>query len=211
MSSLYGFGFEVINRGGSVPSGTVTLPNLPPVGLPSNFKTSQVTFYGPRGSVQYTRNNLRGKDESLSLTAFAGRLDQRAGIYYIDPTFAGRHWKSTSSFSYERDEENPIFSSQQEIGSYQIQRFIDRAKRTSSSSNTATAKPILPASKYPCWCQPRISTSASPALEQTSPTTRAIALSMNTKACSALSRSISTQANSAAASILQNSPRKLLL
>ena len=46
----YGFGFEVINRGGSVPSGTVAVPNLPPVGLPSNFKTSQVTFYGPRGS-----------------------------------------------------------------------------------------------------------------------------------------------------------------
>ena len=126
---LYGFGFEVINRGGSVPSGTVTLPNLPPVGLPSNFKTSQVTFYGPRGSVQYTRNNLRGKDESLSLTAFAGRLDQRAAIYYIAPTFRWSHWKTTSSFSYERDEENPIFSSQQEIGSYQFQRFIDRAKK----------------------------------------------------------------------------------
>jgi len=36
----YGFGFEVINRGGSIPSGTVALPNLPPVGLPSNFTTS---------------------------------------------------------------------------------------------------------------------------------------------------------------------------
>ena len=45
----YGFGFEVINRGGSIPSGTVALPNLPPVGLPSNFTTSQTTFYGPRG------------------------------------------------------------------------------------------------------------------------------------------------------------------
>jgi outer membrane protein insertion porin family len=40
----YGFGFEVINRGGSIPSGTVALPNLPPVGLPSGFKTSQATF-----------------------------------------------------------------------------------------------------------------------------------------------------------------------
>jgi len=125
----YGFGFEVINRGGSVPSGTVTLPNLPPVGLPSNFKTSQVTFYGPRGSVQYTRNNLRGKEESLSLTAFAGRLRQTAAIYYIDPIFHWSSWKSTVSSSFERDEENPIFSSQQEVGSYQIQRFIDHAKK----------------------------------------------------------------------------------
>src|SRR6202041_849264 len=80
----YGFGFEVINRGGSIPSGTVALPNLPPVGLPSNFTASQVTFYGPRGSVQYTRNNFRGKGESLSFTAFAGRLDQRVAAYYTD-------------------------------------------------------------------------------------------------------------------------------
>ncbi len=125
----YGFGFEVINRGGSIPSGTVTLPNLPPVGLPSGFQSSQVTFYGPRGTVQYTRNNLRGKGESLSLTAFAGRLDQRAAIYYIDPNLRWSSWKSTVSFSAERNEENPIFSSQQEIGTYQIQRFIDSARK----------------------------------------------------------------------------------
>jgi len=125
----YTFGFEVINRGGSVPSGTVALPNLPPVGLPSGFKTSQVTFWGPRGSAQYTRNNIRGKDETLSLTAFAGRLDQRGAIYYIDPSFHWTSWKSTVSTSFERDEENPIFSSQQLIASYQIQRFIDSAKK----------------------------------------------------------------------------------
>jgi outer membrane protein assembly factor BamA len=125
----YGFGFEVINRGGSIPSGTVALPNLPPVGLPSNFKTSQVTFYGPRGTLQYTRNNLRGKGEQLSLTAFAGRLDQRGAIYYIDPNFRWSSWKSTASFTAERNEANPIFSSQQEVASYQIQRYIDHARK----------------------------------------------------------------------------------
>lgn len=125
----YSFGFEVVNRGGSIPSGTVALPNLPPVGLPSNFTTSQVTFYGPRGSVEYTRNNLRGKGEQLSLTAFAGRLDQRGSIYYIDPNFRWSNWKSTASFTAERNEENPIFSSQQEIASYQVQRYIDEARK----------------------------------------------------------------------------------
>ena len=125
----YGFGFEVINRGGSVPSGTVAVPGLPPVGLPSDYTTSEATFWGPRGSLQYTRNNLRGKGESLSVTAFGGRLDQRAGIYYIDPNFRWSSWKSTASFSAERNEENPIFSSQQEIGSLQIQRYIDSAKK----------------------------------------------------------------------------------
>ncbi len=124
----YGFGFEVINRGGSVPSGTVALPNLPPIGLPSNFTTSQTTFYGPRGTFQYTRNNVRGKGESISFTGFGGRLDQRGAAYYIDPNFFWSKWTSTASFSAERNEENPIFSSQQELGSYQVQRFLDTKK-----------------------------------------------------------------------------------
>lgn len=125
----YGFGFEVINRGGSIPSGTVALPNLPPVGLPSNFKTSQTTFFGPRGTFEYTRNNVRGKAESLSFTAFAGRLDQRLAAYYIDPTFRWSPWKATTSLSYEKNEENPIFSSQQELGTVQIQRALDVAQK----------------------------------------------------------------------------------
>jgi outer membrane protein insertion porin family len=124
----YGFGFEVINRGGSIPSGTVALPNLPPVGLPSNFTTSQTTYYGPRGTFQYTRNNVRGKGESLSATAFAGRLDQRVAGYYIDPNFRWSSWGSTTSILAERDEENPVYSSQVENGSYQLQRFIDSKK-----------------------------------------------------------------------------------
>lgn len=125
----YGFGFEVIERGGSIPSGTVALPNLPPVGLPANFKTNESTFYGPRGTAQYTRNNLLGKGESLSVTAFAGRLDQRAAVYYIDPNFRWSQWKATTDLSIERNEENPIFSAQIATGSVQFQRPLDRAKK----------------------------------------------------------------------------------
>lgn len=125
----YGIGFEVINRGGSIPSGTVALPNLPPIGLPSNFKTSQTTFYGPRGTFEYTRNNIRGKGETLSITGFAGRLDQRAAVYYMNPTFRWSPWRLTPSFSYEKNEENPIYSSQQELGTVQIQRAIDHAQK----------------------------------------------------------------------------------
>lgn len=124
----YGFGFEVIERGGSVPSGTVALPNLPPIGLPSTFTTSQKTFYGPRGTFEYTRNNVRGEGESLSLTAFAGRLDQRGAAYYIDPHFRWSNWRTTASISVESNEENPIFSSQIELGSYQFQRYVGDGK-----------------------------------------------------------------------------------
>jgi outer membrane protein assembly factor BamA len=146
----YGFGFEVINRGGSVPSGTVALPNLPPVGLPSNFTTSQTTYYGPRGTAQYTRNNVRGKGESFSLTAFAGRLDQRAAAYYIDPEFRWSQWKATTSLSVERNEENPIFSSQQGLGGLQLQRALDKAKTLSlflrySFSQTDLTRVEIPA------------------------------------------------------------------
>ena len=140
----YGFGFEFINRGGSVPSGTVALPNLPPVGLPSNFTTSQTTFYGPRGTVQYTRNNFRGKGESLSLTGFAGRLDQRGAIYYIDPNFRWSSWRASTSFSADRNEENPIFSSQQEIGSFQLQRYIDHAQKNTLFLRYSFSKTDLP-------------------------------------------------------------------
>jgi outer membrane protein insertion porin family len=146
----YGLGFEVINRGGSIPSGTVALPNLPPIGLPSSFTTSEVTYYGPRGSFQYTRNNLRGKGESLSVTGFAGRLDQRGAIYYIDPNFRWSVWTATTSFSAERDEENPIFSSQQETASLQVQRPIDRSKKNTfflrySFNKTDLTRVLIPA------------------------------------------------------------------
>ena len=123
----YGVGFEIINRGGSIPSGTVALPNLPPVGLPSNYSTSQTTYYGPRFTFEYTRNNVRGKGESLSFTTFAGRLEQRGAVYYIDPSFLWSRWTSTASVSVDHNGENPVFTSQQELASYQVQRTLDKA------------------------------------------------------------------------------------
>jgi outer membrane protein assembly factor BamA len=146
----YGFGFEVINRGGSVPSGTVALPNLPPIGLPSAFSTDQKTFYGPRGTFEYTRNNVRGKGESLSFTAFAGRLDQRLAAYYINPNLRWTKWKATNSISFESNQENPIFSSVEELASYQIQRPLDTAGKNTlflrySFSQTDLSRVEIPA------------------------------------------------------------------
>ncbi len=159
----YGFGFEIINRGGSVPSGTVALPNLPPIGLPGNFTTSQKTYYGPRGTFQYTRNNVRGKGESLSLTGFAGRLDQRGGAYYIDPNFRWSKWTSTLALTAEHDGENPIFTSQQELASYQIQRPLDKAKQRLlflrySFSQTNLTQIQIPALVLPADQNVRLST-----------------------------------------------------
>src|SRR5205085_1230782 len=125
----YGFGFEVINRGGSVPGGTVALPNLPPVGLPSSFKPSQKTFWGPRGSIEYTRSNFRGRAETLTIGGLGARLDQRAAISWSNPSFWNSIWGSNLTLTGERTSENPIFTSRLYQAGFQVQRPLD-ANRT---------------------------------------------------------------------------------
>jgi outer membrane protein insertion porin family len=124
----WGVGFEVVNRGGSVPSGTVAVPGLPPVGLPSTFITSEKTFWGPRGSFEYTRKDLRGKGESLTLGALAGRLDQRGSAAYLNPNFRWTNWSSNLSVSGEHNSENPIFTFRQFQFDWQLQRALNPDK-----------------------------------------------------------------------------------
>ncbi len=128
-SLTYGFGFEAFNRGGAVPGGTIALPNLPPVGLPSGFKTSQKTFYGPRGSIEYSRFNFRGRAETLTVGVFGGRLDQRLSGSWSIPSFWNSIWSSSFTVSGERTSENPIFTSQIGQLGLQFQRPLD-AKKT---------------------------------------------------------------------------------
>jgi outer membrane protein assembly factor BamA len=129
-SIVYGFGFQVINRGGSVPSGTVAVPGIPPVGLPNGFITSQKTFWGPDGSFQYTRRNLLGRAESFTVSAFAGRLDQRAGFVFTDPSFRGSRWKGSALITVEHSSENPIFTARLGNAGYQFQRALNEKKTT---------------------------------------------------------------------------------
>lgn len=129
-SITYGFGFEVINRGGSVPSGTVAVPGLPPVGLSKEFKTSEKTFYGPRGTFEYTRKNLRGKGETLTFAALAGRLNQRGSISYLNPHFRLTNWASNVTINGEHNSENPIFTSRLAQFSWQLQRALNPDKTT---------------------------------------------------------------------------------
>ncbi|HSM87223.1 MAG TPA: POTRA domain-containing protein, partial [Candidatus Limnocylindrales bacterium] len=126
----YGFGFEATKRGGNVPGGTVAVPGLPPVGLPSNFKTSEQTFWGPRGSVEYTRRNFRGRAETLNAGVFAGRLDQRANAGWLNPQFHNSSWTASMNISGERSSQNPLFTSLLGQGGIQFQKFLDadRAK-----------------------------------------------------------------------------------
>src|SRR5216683_4641933 len=98
----YGFGLEVARRGGNVPSGTIALPGQPPItsGAP-NFTAAEKTFVSPRGSIGFTRYNVRGLAESLSVSALLSRLDQRAVATYAQPHFRGSSWSSLFSSSIE--------------------------------------------------------------------------------------------------------------
>jgi outer membrane protein assembly factor BamA len=125
----YGLGFEVINRGGNVPGGTVALPNLPPIGLPAGFKTSQKTFWGPRVSLEYKRLNFRGLGETLSIGGLVARLDQRAAASWTIPNFLNSVWSSNLTVTGERTSENPIFTSRLTEAGFQVQRNLD-AKKT---------------------------------------------------------------------------------
>lgn len=127
----YGFGFQVINRGGSIPSGTIALPGLPPVGLPTKFTTSQKTFWGPEGSVEYTRRNFRGRAETVTLSAFGGRLDQRGSASWNNPTIWNTGWSSTVTLSGERTSENPIYTARLAGAGWQFQHYLDRNRQKS--------------------------------------------------------------------------------
>jgi outer membrane protein insertion porin family len=123
----YGVGFELVNRGGNVPSGTAAVPGLPPVGLPSNFKTSQSTTAGPRGSILYTRNNVRGRAESITLSGLAGPLNRRASFVFTEPNFRWTDWTSSLTASAEINKQNPLFNLRQGQVGLQLDRPLDRA------------------------------------------------------------------------------------
>jgi outer membrane protein insertion porin family len=127
----YGFGFEVSHRGGNTPSGSVAVPGLPTIGLGKNqIAPSQSTFASPRGSVQFTRRNMRGLAETFSTSLLLSRLDQRALVTYAQPHFIGSQWNSLSSFSLERTTENPLFAAGLGDATLQVERLISQKYNT---------------------------------------------------------------------------------
>ncbi|HXT23821.1 MAG TPA: POTRA domain-containing protein [Candidatus Eisenbacteria bacterium] len=125
----YGFGLQVARRGGNIPSGTIALPGLPPITSgPSNFTAEEKTFVSPRGSITFTRYNLRGLAESASVSLLLSRLDQRALATYTQPSFRGSSWSSLVSASIERTTENPTFEARLAEGSWQLEKPLNKDK-----------------------------------------------------------------------------------
>jgi outer membrane protein insertion porin family len=129
-SVTYGFGFQILRRGGAIPSGTVAVPGLPPVGLPGNFVTSEKTFWGPEGTFEYMRRNILGKADTFTFSSYAGVLDQRGSLNFTQPSLFGSSWKGSAILSGEHNSVNPIFSDLIGTLGYQLQRPLNPKKTT---------------------------------------------------------------------------------
>jgi outer membrane protein assembly factor BamA len=128
----YGFGFEISHRGGNVPTGTVALPGGGgSIGLGGNqIAPSQSAFASPRGSIEFSRRNMRGLGETFSTSLLLSRLDQKALTTYAQPHFIGTQWQSVSSFSLERTSENPLYTASLGDISFQVERLLHRKSNT---------------------------------------------------------------------------------
>ena len=128
----YGFGFELSHRGGNIPTGTVALPGGGgTIGLHGHqIAPSQSTFASPRGTLQFTRHNMRGLGETASASLLASRLDYRLLTTYGQPHFIGSQWSSLFSFSLERNSENPLFTDALGDLSLQVERQISSKHNT---------------------------------------------------------------------------------
>jgi outer membrane protein insertion porin family len=127
----YGIGLEITRRGGNVPTGTIAVPGLPPIGTGNvQLVSSEATFVSPRGSIGFMRRNLRGRGETATASLLLSRLDQRALATYTLPHLEGSAWSALTSVSAERTTENPLFAADLGDASLQVERTIDRARVT---------------------------------------------------------------------------------
>jgi outer membrane protein insertion porin family len=124
----YGLGFESTPRTGSLSSGVLILPGLPTVGLPKSFTIIQNNVINPQGSLEYSRLNMRGMGETVSLSALVSTLDLKATMSYSQPHFLGTNWDGLWSFFGERTTQNPLFTARLGQASFQIERTLDAAK-----------------------------------------------------------------------------------
>jgi len=127
-----GFGFEVSHQGSNIPSGAVALPGGGgTIGLNGyHIAPSQATFASPRGTLQFTRHNMRGLGETASASILASQLDYRLLTAYTQPRFFSSQWSSLGSFSLERTSENPLFTAGLGDLTYQVERVISRKRDT---------------------------------------------------------------------------------
>ena len=79
-------------------------------------------------SLQYTRNNLRGRAETVAIGGLYGPLDRRASIAFSDPYFKWTDWTATLTTTVEQNKENPIFNSRLGQVGFQLQKPLNSSR-----------------------------------------------------------------------------------
>jgi outer membrane protein insertion porin family len=125
----YGLGYEIVNKGGTIPRGTVVFPGIPGVEFPDTFIVNQRRVQGPRASLLYTRTNLRGRGQTFTAGGIFGPLDRRATLSWDDPNFRWTEWMANLTATAESIRSNPLFNGQNGQIGFQLQRPIN-AKAT---------------------------------------------------------------------------------
>ena len=117
---------------GSLSSGIVALPGLPTLGLPNLptgfLQSIEKNVFSPLGSVQYSRLNILGRAETVSVGTYLSVLDQRGSVSFTDPQFAGLTWSSLLNVSAERSAQNPLFTARLGAATFQMEKILDAAK-----------------------------------------------------------------------------------
>jgi outer membrane protein insertion porin family len=161
----YGLGYEFVNRGGSLPGGTVALPGLPIVAVPPTFKTSQQTFQGPRVSLQYTRHNIRGKADLVSFGGLYAPLDRRLTFLYQDPNFQWTRWTASLTTTAEYSKEIPVYNARIGQSTIEFARPLNSTRTQNlqlryTFSDTALTNLLIPQLVPPEDLHTRLSTLA---------------------------------------------------
>jgi outer membrane protein assembly factor BamA len=73
---------------------------------------------------------MRGLAETFNTSLLLSRLDQKSLTTYTQPHFVGSQWQSLTSFSLERNSENPLFTAALGDASFQVERLLSRKTNT---------------------------------------------------------------------------------
>ncbi len=124
----YGFGFEA--QTGTPASGTISEASCIQLMLnPCNQLTQEGSAgVSPRVSVDVTRLNLRGSDNSLTLHTTFGLLEKVATLSYTDPHLFGKqNFSNTISGGYSDVQDITTFKSSTSQFSYHVTEKVKRA------------------------------------------------------------------------------------
>jgi outer membrane protein insertion porin family len=124
----YGVGFLSTPRTGQISTGVLQLPGLPTIGLPKAFALKEKTIISPEGSLEYSRKNLFGRDQTASISGVISRLDQRLTVSYSYPGFLSPGWSAIASASSERTTQNPLFTAKLGQGSLDFTHLLNSAR-----------------------------------------------------------------------------------